>query len=196
MSKPESTQKTKVLFLCTHNSARSQMAEGLLRSLAGERFEVASAGTEATHVRPEAESVMAEVGVDISDQESKTLERYLGEPFDYVITVCDDAGESCPAFPGPARRLHWSLQDPSAAQGSEEERLAVFRQVRERIGEHIDKELLDGATLYSFRESSFSNLSILCTLDEYLSPCRPISGLDPASRRLQARARYCARLGA
>lgn len=138
-------EKTKVLFLCTHNSARSQMAEGLLRSLAsqtGERFEVASAGTEATRVRPEAQEAMAELDIDISSQKSKTLKRYLDEPFDYVVTVCDDAGESCPAFPGPAKRLHWSLPDPSAAEGSEEKRLAVFRSVRDRLKEHIEGELV------------------------------------------------------
>src|SRR3712207_2605484 len=120
-------EKTKVLFLCTHNSARSQMAEGLLRHLAGDRFEVASAGTEATRVRPLAIEAMAELGVDVSRQESKTLERYLDEPFDYVVTVCDDANEACPVFPGARKRLHWSFRDPSRATGSEEERLEVFR---------------------------------------------------------------------
>lgn len=138
-----SGEKTRVLFLCTHNSARSQMAEGYLRRLAGKRFEVVSAGTEATRVRPEARRVMAEVGADISGQESKTLEHYLGEPFDFVIIVCDAAGESCPAFPGRAERLHWSLPDPSQATGTEEERLAVFRQVRDRLRDHIEAELLD-----------------------------------------------------
>ena len=121
------TEKTRVLFLCTHNSAGSQMAEGLLRDLAGDRFEAMSAGTEATHVRPLAIRAMEEIGVDISGQESKTLDRYLGEPFDYVITVCDDANEACPFFPGAQSRLHWSFEDPSKAEGSEEERLAVFR---------------------------------------------------------------------
>ncbi len=103
-------EKTKVLFLCTHNSARSQMAEGLLRHLAGNRFEVMSAGTEATHLRPLAVRAMDELGIDISGQESKILERYLGEPFDYVITICDEANEACPFFPGAAERLHWSLR--------------------------------------------------------------------------------------
>jgi arsenate reductase (thioredoxin) len=101
--------KARVLFLCTHNSARSQMAEGLLRHLAGERFEAYSAGTEATHVRPLAIRAMDEIGADISEQESETLDRYLGEPFDYAITVCDDANEACPYFPGAKNRLHWSL---------------------------------------------------------------------------------------
>src|SRR5918997_5491119 len=126
-------EKTKVLFLCTHNSARSQMAEGLLRYLAGDRFEVMSAGTEATHVRPLAIQAMEELGIDISDQESKTLEGYLGKPFNYVITVCDDANEACPIFPGARRRLHWSFEDPAQAAGSEEERLGVFRSVRNKI---------------------------------------------------------------
>jgi arsenate reductase (thioredoxin) len=136
--------KTKVLFLCTHNSARSQMAEGLLRHLAGDRFEVMSAGTEATSVRPEAIEAMFEFGADISRQTSKTLERYLGEPFDYVVTVCDDANEACPVFPGAENRLHWSFQDPSRAKGSEEERLGVFRKVRDEIQARISEELLAG----------------------------------------------------
>jgi arsenate reductase len=104
--------KTRVLFLCTHNSARSQMAKGLLRHLAGDRFEVMSAGTEATSVRPEAILAMSEIGVDISGQTSKTMERYLGEPFDYVVTVCDDANEACPVFPGAENRLHWRSRTP------------------------------------------------------------------------------------
>ncbi len=109
----EAEERARVLFLCTHNSARSQMAEGLLRALAGARFEIHSAGTEATVVRPLAIRAMEEIGVDISGQESKTLERYLGEPFDYVITVCDDANEACPFFPGAKNRLHWSFEDPA-----------------------------------------------------------------------------------
>jgi arsenate reductase (thioredoxin) len=137
-------EKTRVLFLCTHNSARSQMAEGLLRDLAGDRFEAYSAGTEATHVRPLAIRTMEEIGVDISRQESKTLDRYLDQPFDYVITVCDDANEACPYFPGAMSRLHWSFEDPSKAEGSEEERLEVFRSVRERIKDRMQAELLNG----------------------------------------------------
>ena len=138
------SEKSRVLFLCTHNSARSQMAEGLLRHLAGDRFEAMSAGTEATHVRPLAIRAMEEVGIDISGQESKTLDRYLGEPFDYVITVCDDANEACPFFPGARERLHWSFEDPSKAEGSEENRLAVFRSVRDRIRDRVQAELLNG----------------------------------------------------
>jgi arsenate reductase len=119
------------------------MAEGLLRALAEDRFEVHSAGTEATHVRPQAIKVMGELGIDISGQESKTLERYLGEPFDYVITVCDEANEACPFFPGAKNRLHWSFEDPSQATGSEEQRLAVFRRVRDEIRERIERELVN-----------------------------------------------------
>ena len=134
-------EKEKVLFLCTHNSARSQMAEGMLRHIAGDRFEAMSAGTEATHVRPLAVRVMDEVGIDISGQGSKTLERYLGQPLDYVITLCDEANEACPFFPGARQRLHWSLPDPAAAEGTEEERLEVFRLVRDLLRGHIKEEL-------------------------------------------------------
>lgn len=134
--------KQRVLFLCTHNSARSQMAEGLLRALGGDQFETYSAGTEATLVRPLAVRAMAEIGIDISGQKSKTLDRYLGEPFEAVITVCDDANEACPVFFGARRRLHWSLPDPSRASGTEEEQLAVYRQVREDLRRRIESELL------------------------------------------------------
>ncbi len=135
--------KARALFVCTHNSARSQMAEGMLRHLAGDPFDAFSAGTEATHVRPLAVEAMREAGVDISGQESETLERYLGEPFDYVVTVCDDANEACPVFPGAKERLHWSLPDPSAAKGTEEERLSVFRSVRDRV-KGLVEELVNG----------------------------------------------------
>ena len=141
MAAAEASRKRRVLFLCTHNSARSQMAEGLLRHLAGNRFEVVSAGTEATQVRPLAIRSMGEIGVDISGQESETLDRYLDQPFDYVITVCDDAKEACPFFPGASARLHWSVEDPSRAAGSEEERLAVFRRVRDELRRRIEREL-------------------------------------------------------
>jgi arsenate reductase (thioredoxin) len=120
------------------------MAEGMLPNLAGDRFEVMSAGTEATQVRPLAIRAMEEIGIDISGQESKTLDRYLNEPFDYVITVCDDANEACPFFPGAQSRLHWSFEDPSKAEGSEEERLAVFRSVRDRIRDWMQAELVNG----------------------------------------------------
>lgn len=129
-----------MLFLCTHNSARSQMAEGLLGHLGGEEYEPFSAGTEATRVRPEAIEAMREIGVDISGQRSETLDRYLDEPFDYVVTVCDGANEACPVFPGARERLHWSLPDPSAVTG--EGRMGAFRSVRDRIRVLIGSELL------------------------------------------------------
>ncbi len=125
--------RMRVLFVCTHNSARSQMAEGLLRAMAGDRVEVESAGTEATRVQPMAIRAMAESGIDISGHTSKTLDRFLAGDFDYVITVCDKAAESCPVFPAPATQLAWSFEDPSQATGSEDERLEVFRKVREEI---------------------------------------------------------------
>ena len=127
--------KERVLILCTHNSARSQMAEGFLRHMAGDRFEVASAGTEASEVRPEAIEAMRKYGIDVSDHYSKTLDRFLGEPWDYVITVCDAANESCPVFPGAKHRLHWSFPDPSAVTGSE--RQAAFDRVAQAIHERL-----------------------------------------------------------
>ena len=136
-------EKKRVLFLCTHNSARSQMAEGLLRHLAGDHVEVHSAGTEATLVRPLAIRVMEEIGIDISGQQSKTLDVYLDQSFDYVITVCDEANEACPFFPGAKNRLHWSFEDPAQATGSEEERLGVFRRARDKIRERIEQELVN-----------------------------------------------------
>ena len=132
----------RVLFLCTHNSARSQMAEGLLRSLGRGTFEVASAGTMATRVRPEAIAVMREIGIDISTQTSKTLDRFLPERFDEVITVCDNANETCPVFPGARNRRHWSIDDPAGVQGLEAERLAAFRGARDALRQRIETELL------------------------------------------------------
>ena len=141
MADQSAGDRRRVLFLCTHNSARSQMAEGLLRDMAGDRFEAFSAGTEATRVRPEAISVMAEMGVDISAQESETLDRYLGETLDLVVTVCDDANEACPVFPGARERLHWSFPDPSKAAGGYDKRLLAFRNVRDRIRAGIEGEM-------------------------------------------------------
>jgi arsenate reductase (thioredoxin) len=123
----------RVLFLCTGNSARSQMAEGLLRHTAGDRFEVASAGISPTQVRPEAIEVMGEIGIDISQQRSKAVDDFVGREFDYVITVCDNANEQCPVFPGTTNRIHWSFDDPAAVEGDELARLAVFRRVRDEI---------------------------------------------------------------
>jgi len=137
--------RRRILFLCTHNSARSQMAEGLLRHLAGDRFDASSAGTDATRVRPLAIRAMAELGIDISSQESKTLDRYLGAPFDAVITVCDAANEPCPLFVRARERLHWSFPDPSRATGTDDAQLAVYRSVRDAIRARIERELLSRA---------------------------------------------------
>jgi arsenate reductase len=125
-------EKKRVLILCTGNSARSQMAEGLLKADGGGRFEVFSAGVSPSRVRPEAIEAMRESGVDISHQRSKSVEEFAGQVFDYVITVCDNAREQCPVFPAKTTRIHWSFDDP-AAEGDEEQRLAVFRRVRDEI---------------------------------------------------------------
>ena len=129
--------KTSVLILCTGNSARSQMAEGLLRHMAGDRMEVHSAGTRPGSVRPEAIAVLAEIGIDIRGHSSKHVDRFAGQPFDYVITVCDHAKESCPVFPVETRRIHWSFEDPAAATGDEPHRLAEFRRIRDRISQRL-----------------------------------------------------------
>jgi arsenate reductase len=129
--------RRRVLFLCTHNSARSQMAEGWLRALGSDRFEAASAGTEATRVHPLAIAAMGEIGVDLRGHASKTLDRFVAAPWDHVITVCDAANESCPVFPAAAARLHWSFDDPSRATGTGDERLAAFRRTRDEIGRRI-----------------------------------------------------------
>lgn len=129
--------KQRVLILCTGNSARSQMAEGWLRHLAADRFDVVSAGTHPSTVNPFAIQAMAEVGVDLSGHRSKAVKEFLGQPFDYVITVCDQAAEACPVFPGPAQRIHWSFPDPAAVQGSDAVRLATFRTVRDAIQQRL-----------------------------------------------------------
>jgi arsenate reductase len=130
--------KKQVLILCTGNSARSQMAEGLLRYDAGERFAVESAGTKASFVRPEAIAVMREAGIDISGQRSKNVAEFDGRHFDYVITVCDNARETCPVFFGTAERLHHNFEDPPAPQvGTTEERLAIFRRVRDELRTYL-----------------------------------------------------------
>ena len=126
-------EKKRVLILCTGNSARSQMAEGLLRHDAADRFEVVSAGVEPTRVRPEAVELMNEIGIDISDHRSKSVDEFAGQEFDYVITVCDNANEHCPIFPGNTKRIHWSFDDPAAVEGDQDTRLKVFRRVRDEI---------------------------------------------------------------
>jgi len=131
-------EKTRVLFLFPSNSARSQMAEGLLRDLAGDQFEVFSAGTFASLVRPQAIAVMKEIGVDISGHRSKSADEFLDDDFDYVITVCDHANQRCPVFSGPAKRLHWSIDDP-VISGSENEQLAAFQRARDELHQRISK---------------------------------------------------------
>ena len=125
--------KPRVLILCTANSARSQMAEALLRHIAGDRLDVYSAGTKPSVVNPVAIEAMRAIGIDISDQRSKHLNEFLDMPFDYVITVCDNAAETCPVFPGLAVRIHWSFPDPAAVEGSNADRLASFAQVRDAL---------------------------------------------------------------
>jgi len=134
--------KQRVLFLCTGNSCRSQIAEGWLRHLAGDRFEAFSAGTHPVGLNPGAVEAMREVGVDLSTHRSKHLEEFSGEKFDYVITVCDRAKETCPIFPGAQTVLHWSFDDPASAGGPEDDRRAVFRKVRDEIAASI-RQFLD-----------------------------------------------------
>ena len=127
------SERKQVLILCTGNSARSQMAEGLLRDMAGDRFDVASAGVAPTRVRPEAIEAMREIGVDISQQRSKSVDEFAGREFNYVITVCDNANEQCPVFPGRTERIHWSFDDPAAVEGDDDTRLGAFRRIRDEI---------------------------------------------------------------
>ncbi|MBS1797935.1 MAG: arsenate reductase ArsC [Acidobacteria bacterium] len=129
--------KKRVLILCTGNSARSQMAEGLLRALGGGRFEVESAGVVKSFVRPPAIEAMREIGIDISGHRSKAVDEFAGREFDYVITVCDNAKENCPVFPGKTKRIHWSFDDPAEATGGDAEILAVFRRVRDEIKDRL-----------------------------------------------------------
>ena len=137
--------RIRVLILCTGNSARSQMAEGLLRELGGDRCEVFSAGVEPSQVRPQAIAVMREIGIDISGHHSKSVDEFLEQEFDYVITVCDHANEQCPIFPGKVQRIHWSFEDPALAQGDDESKLPVFR----RVGEEIAARLQEFVTGHS-----------------------------------------------
>jgi len=133
------SEKKTILILCTGNSARSQMAEGLLRHMGQEDFEVVSAGVNPTQVRSEAVDVMKEIGIDISHHFSKDVHLFVGQPFDYVITVCDNANQNCPVFPGGTQRIHWSFEDPAATKGDETTRLAVFRRVRDQIRERLQE---------------------------------------------------------
>lgn len=137
------TDRLKILILCTGNSARSQMAEGLLRNMAGDRIDVASAGVAPTHVRPEAVEAMKEIGIDISNHRSKSIDEFITQPFDYVITVCDSANQQCPMFAGASHRIHWSIEDPAAVAGNDETRLAAFRQVRNELKQRMAKFIRD-----------------------------------------------------
>jgi arsenate reductase len=133
--------KKSILILCTGNSARSQMAEGLLRHMAGDRFDVFSAGTTPSLVRPEAILAMHEIGIDISYHRSKSVEEFAHHPFDCVITVCDNAKERCPIFPGATKHLHWPFEDPPPLEADPEASLPIFRKVRDQMREHIIREL-------------------------------------------------------
>lgn len=130
-------EKKRILILCTGNSARSQMAEGLLRDIAGDKFEVESAGVAPSSVRPEAIEAMRETGIDISSHRSKSVDEFVSQQFDFIITVCDNAEESCPVFPGKAVRIHWSFDDPAIVKGTLETSLAAFRRVRDEIRERL-----------------------------------------------------------
>ena len=137
------TARSRVLILCTGNSARSQMAEGLLRHLAGDRFEVFSAGTRPVGLNPNAVKAMAELGIDISKHRSKSVDEFAGQQFDYVITVCDNAKESCPLFPGGGQRIHQSFEDPAAAP--ETQKMEVFRRVRDQISHWLSEFARNGS---------------------------------------------------
>lgn len=150
----EMPERVRVLFLCTHNSARSQMAEGILRHLAGNWVETASAGTEVTRVHPLAVKAMKGRGIDLSGQRSKHLNDFLGQRFDYVITVCDNARESCPIFPGAPEHIHWSIPDPSSVRGDEKEQEAAF----ERAADDLVTRIRDLLSLLHARTTNQSSI--------------------------------------
>lgn len=157
-----------VLFLCIHNSARSQMAEGLLRACGGAGYEALSAGTESRGIHPLATAVMAEPGIDITataGYRSKSLEEYIGQPIDMVVTVCGEVAEACPFFPGARRQLHWGFPDPSVATGSEAGCLTVFRRVRDTIAQRLAAALADG----ELRAPEIPS--------QYDAPCAPVGSL-------------------
>ena len=137
------TDRQRVLILCTGNSARSQMAEGLLRHDGGDNFVVESAGVEPSFVRAEAIEVMRELGIDISGHRSKSIDEFVGQPFDYVITVCDNAKQNCPIFPAATKRIHWSIEDPAAVDGDEQTRLQAFRNARDELRRRLS-EFING----------------------------------------------------
>ncbi|MCH7640347.1 MAG: arsenate reductase ArsC [Bacteroidetes bacterium] len=150
-----------VLFVCTHNSARSQMAEGLLRARYGDRYRSLSAGTEPGGVNPFAVEAMRELGIDISSHRSEHVDAYINQPLDYVVTVCDSAKEACPYIPATRQNIHMNFPDPSAAVGSDEEKLNAFRTVRDAIAEWIDatfglREQAQRDPAYPLRRSKYS----------------------------------------
>ncbi|MGD9724347.1 MAG: arsenate reductase ArsC [Pirellulales bacterium] len=196
-------RKPRVLFLCTGNSARSQMAEGFLRHFAGDRFEVESAGIDPKGVNQLAIAAMREVGVDLSEHRSKTAGSLLGQHFRYVITVCDNANERCPIFPGMVTRLHWQLEDPAKATGSESERLSVFRRIRDEIGDRVRDFVAEheyGAGSRGVREQGDGDVPTCEPLTHDAGPyagiekkrCAHRLGDDPLGERrpLQAHARF------
>ena len=136
--------KRRVLFVCTHNSARSQMAEAMLNAWGGDRFAAFSAGTEATGIKPETIQVMEEIGLSLDGHRSKTMDEFRGQPFEWFITVCDEAQKNCPVLPGAGHVDHWSIEDPSLAEGTPEERLAVFRRSRDHIRDRLRLFILAG----------------------------------------------------
>jgi arsenate reductase (thioredoxin) len=141
-------EKKRVLILCTGNSARSQMAEGLLRHEGGNQFEVESAGVNPSRVRPEAVEAMREIGIDISSHTSKSADEFVGQDFDYIITVCDNARETCPVFPGRAERIHHSFEDPPAPGAADDDStMAIFRRVREEIRDWLENEFIPEASV-------------------------------------------------
>ncbi len=172
------TQPMRVLFLCTHNSSRSQMAEGLLRACGGVTYAVFSAGTQPRVVHPLATKVMREIGIDISDQRAKSLEEFRAQPpMDLVVTVCDEAAEACPYFPNARLQVHWGFPDPSRVEGSEEERLAAFRHIRDLIATRIRRflDLQPAASMQSgpaFLEQALLELTSEAA-EEGANRCRP-----------------------
>lgn len=134
--------KERILFLCTGNSARSQMAEGLLKSLAGNQFEIFSAGIKPTKVNPLTIKVMHEIGIDISGYRAKSVSEFINRKFDYIITVCDNARQTCPVFPGKYQKISWDLEDPVSAYGTDEDNLMLFRKTRDSIKQRISNFLL------------------------------------------------------
>jgi arsenate reductase len=156
--RPVSDHPIRVLFVCTHNSARSQIAEALLRDYGGADFEAASAGTEVTRVNPFATRVLAEAGIDWSNARSKAITEFLDQRFDYVITVCDRARETCPVFPGSENTLHWGLDDPSEVEGTDDERLAAFRRTQMEVSTRL-RPFIEVALRAAGRRRSSSTLS-------------------------------------